>query len=404
MRTGTQIAARGSRQFDTTRAFDEAFERAVADLDREPNLLVVYANSAHDPEQLMAAARQRAPHTPLHGATSCQGVITQEGFWGSEGRGLGILAIADPEGSYGVGWAEIAGDAGRAGQRALLDALEQAGRSGEAPGLVWLSSPPGQEERVLDGMHEVFGRDVPIIGGSAADDAVSNQWKQFANGSVHEAAVVATVMFPSCWVGFAYRSGFTPTEQSARVTRAEGRTVFTLDGKVAAEVYDAWTGGTLGWTPGTAKNVMERTTLSPVGRVADTIHQVPYFVLSHPHMVTADGALTFFTELPEGEELVLMRGSQDGLLQRAGRVAQAAVVDAGARGREVSGALVIYCAGCMLAIRSDVERVVGDLRGALGNRPFLGTFTFGEQGCFRRGGNRHGNLMVSAVVFGTGCS
>jgi hypothetical protein len=328
-------------------------------------------------------------------------VITQEGFWGNEGRGLGVLAIADPEGSYGVGCAEIAEDAGRAGQRALLGALEQAGRSGEAPGLVWLSSPPGQEERVLEGMHEVFGHDVPIIGGSAADDAVSGRWKQFANGTVHEAAVVATVMFPSCWVGFAYRSGFTPTEQSARVTHAEGRTVLSLDGRPAAEVYDVWTGGSLGWAPGMAENVMEKTTLLPVGRVADTIHEVPYFLLSHPHMVTADGALTFFTELREGEELVLMRGSQDGLVQRAGRVAQAAVVAADAKGREVSGALIVYCAGCMLAIRSDVERVVGDLCGALGNRPFLGTFTFGEQGCFRRGGNRHGNLMVSAVVFGT---
>jgi hypothetical protein len=401
MRTGTQIAARGSRQFDTSRAFDEAFERALADLDREPSLLVVYANSAHDPERLMDAARRRAPDTPLHGATSCQGVITQEGFWGDEGRGLGVLAIADPEGSYGVGWADIGEDAARAGQRALLGALEQAGRPGEVPGLVWLSSPPGQEERVLGGMHEVFGRDVPIIGGTSADDAVAGRWKQFANGTAHEAAVVATAMFPSCWVGFAYRSGFTPTEQSARVTRAEGRTVLTLDGRPAAEVYDAWTGGSLGWAPGGAENVMAKTILLPVGRLADTIHGVPYFVLSHPSLVTAEGALTFFTELVEGDELVFMRGSQDSLLQRAGRVAQAAVATADASGRELSGALVVYCAGCMLAIRSDVERVVADLCGALGSRPFLGTFTFGEQGCFRRGDNRHGNLMVSAVVFGT---
>src|SRR5512141_621010 len=131
MRMGTQIAARGSRQFDSTRAFDEAFERVAADLDREPSLLVVYANSAHDPEQLMNAARRRAPNTPLHGATSCQGVITQEGFWGDEGRGLGLLGIADPDGSYGVGWAEIGEDPAGAGRRALLGALEQASRPGE---------------------------------------------------------------------------------------------------------------------------------------------------------------------------------------------------------------------------------------------------------------------------------
>ncbi|MEM1349490.1 MAG: hypothetical protein AAGI01_13085, partial [Myxococcota bacterium] len=35
----------------------------------------------------------------------------------------------------------------------------------------------------------------------------------------------------------------------------------------------------------------------------------------------------------------------------------------------------------------------------LGGRPFLGTFTFGEQGRMLDGGSRHGNLMLTVLLF-----
>ena len=68
------------------------------------------------------------------------------------------------------------------------------------------------------------------------------------------------------------------------------------------------------------------------------------------------------------------------------------------RGEEVAGAMVIYCAGCMLTVRERMDEVVASLQGALGQQPFLGLFSFGEQGCFLGGENRHGNLMISVLV------
>ena len=65
----------------------------------------------------------------------------------------------------------------------------------------------------------------------------------------------------------------------------------------------------------------------------------------------------------------------------------------------IAGALVVYCAGCMLTVQDDMARVADVIAEALGEAPFLGTFTFGEQGCFVGGENHHGNLMISVVVF-----
>jgi hypothetical protein len=66
---------------------------------------------------------------------------------------------------------------------------------------------------------------------------------------------------------------------------------------------------------------------------------------------------------------------------------------------QVAGALVVYCAGCMLTVESEMDKVVESVRTMLPETPFAGTFTFGEQGCFVSGDSYHGNLMISVVVF-----
>jgi hypothetical protein len=53
----------------------------------------------------------------------------------------------------------------------------------------------------------------------------------------------------------------------------------------------------------------------------------------------------------------------------------------------------------MLAVREDMDQVAAAIDSAIGQAPFLGIFTFGEQGCFIGNNNTHGNLMISVVVF-----
>jgi hypothetical protein len=62
-------------------------------------------------------------------------------------------------------------------------------------------------------------------------------------------------------------------------------------------------------------------------------------------------------------------------------------------------ALNIFCAGCMLTLSSAMEQVVDSLSLAREGVPFIGPYTFGEQGRFSGGENAHGNLMISTVVF-----
>jgi hypothetical protein len=324
--------------------------------------------------------------------------MTEEGIPNPGGHALGMRGIADAEGSFGVA-SEPIGDAPReAGARAARRAIADADRAGEVPALVWLTSALGSEEEILRGIADVLGPNVPVFGGSSAANGVSGGWSQVERGKAHRSATLLSALFPSEEISFAFGAGYAPTAMKAVVTRAKGRVVHELDGEPAAEVYNRWTDGLI--TPQMdGGTILEHTSFHPIGRVVSQIGKVPQYLLIHPFTVEANRAVSFGVNISEGDELVLMTGSRESLLGRIQNVAESARQAAGPS-FQIAGALVIFCGGCMLAVREDMHRVVEGLRAALGGAPFLGMFTFGEQGCFLPGNNLHGNLSLSTVLFG----
>lgn len=393
-----RIETAWSTQKNTDNAVETAYRQLIDKLELSPSILFVYPSVEHEPMEIMNAIKKHALGVPVHGGTSCLGVMTADGFHSEEGIGLGLLGIYDPEGDYGIGMVKIEDSAYRAGELAIQQAIENAGRSGEPPDLVWLNCAPGLEEDVLRGIENVIGEKIPIAGGSIADNDVGGHWYQFTNEGIERNGIVTTVLYPSTKTHMAFHSGYTPTEFKGLVTRAEGRKLCEIDGLPAAEVYNKWTNGVIkDFLEG--GNILMTTTLFPLGRIVGTVGEFPYYQLSHPEKVTDDGAITLFSRITSGEEVTLMKGSVESLVSRAGRVAQSALAFENVETDKISGALVVYCAGCMLTVQEQMDLVAKEVNQALGGNPFLGIFTFGEQGCFLHGENRHGNLMISVVVF-----
>jgi hypothetical protein len=387
---------------DSAQAARAAARDALSQLGGPPKLLLVHASSRHDFRAVADGLSELAPDVPVHGSSSCRGVMTERGFFAD---GLGVLCVADDKGSFGVG-GSAAGSSDEstraAATNALLEALARAGRSGEVPDLIWLTAPPGREELVLQGIADLVGSEVPVVGGSSADDDASGHWKQLANGTVYEDAVVVSALFASQPLSLAFQSGYTPTDCVGRVTEANNRTLSRIDERPAAEVYNEWTGGLIDEELKSTGSVFRKTTLAPLGRIQESPSGVPRYLLAHPESVLGNGALTVFARVKEGERICLMRGSSDGLLARAERVARTALDLSEPRIATAAGALVIYCGGCMLTVEAQMGRVAAGLNEALRGAPFLGLFSFGEQGAFVPGDNRHSNLMVSVVTFGDG--
>ena len=379
-------------------AVDAALASTLAELSGPPSFILCGASVSID----LGNLQQALDHSvPFHGSTSCLGIMTHEGAFIGAARGAGVMAISDPDGAYGSAVVPVEGDAVEAAaEEALFQALGQTQRPGETPELIWLSATPGIEERVIASIHAAIGAGVPICGGSAADNTVSGEWQVFNNQTSWNSGIALTVMFPSVPLGYAFHSGYRPTTTKGRVTQSDGRQILEIDGKPGAEVYNQWTDGKIETALPGGGSVIANTSLAPLGRRRDAVAGFDYFLLSHPESVSANGGLALFSNIETGDEIVLMEGDEDNLVQRAGRVAENALEMARLDKDSIAGALVIYCAGCMLTVQERMPEVAEGLRTVLGDKPFLGSFTFGEQGCFIGGSNHHGNLMISVVVFG----
>lgn len=394
MKTASSFSTRS----DTAQALTEAYADLKTRLGGPPTWMSVHGSFQHSGEVMTATLQALAPDVPFQGGTSCLGVMTEAGFHSDQGMGLGLFGIMDPEGVYGVGSAAAQTYARRTGLEAITNALQHAGKD-TRPALVWITCAPGDEEGILAGIEEgLGGAKVPIIGGSSADNTVEGHWYQMTNDQILHDGVVVTAMYPSRPVRYAFDNSYVPTPHEGVITKASGRTIYEINHRPAAEVYNEWTGGAIaGYLDG--GNILSPSTLHPLGRVAVWTHGATLYQLSHPAAVLENGAMALFTEAKSGEEIVLMESSAQDLVSRIDRVTSKALAGMSAPDKQVAGALVIYCAGCMLAVQDQMPQVAERFRQALGGQPFLGLFTFGEQGCALLGENGHANLMMSLVVF-----
>lgn len=393
-----RIASAYSLHENTAEAASVATAASIEKLRTSPDLLVIYATENHANDALIASISAAAPGTPVLGSTSCGGVMTEAGFHSGPNGAVGVLAVSDPGGAYGVGSAALADDPFAGGAVAVQQALAASGRAFESPVIVWCCQPPGREEAVLAGIQSVIGRHTPIIGGSSADEQIAGKWREFSSDGVLTDHVVVAVWFPTTAHGAAFQSGYAPTGRSGTVTRAVGRQIWEIDGRPASEVYSEWTDGDV---PASQTGmILASSTPTPLGRLAGEVDGVPMFVLSHPATVGAAGELSLFTDIAEGDQLMLMRGSPESLIKRAAVVVDDARAAGGWARDETIGGLVIYCGGCMLHVRDRMDDVAQRVSEAMQGAPFLGAFTFGEQGAIVDSSNRHGNLMVSSLMFG----
>jgi hypothetical protein len=383
---------------DTAGAANASIISLTKKLGAAPELLLIYATENHATDALISSVRTLAPNTPILGSTSCGGVMTEAGFHTSPQGAVGMLGISDPGGAYGIGAAPLAEDPFAAAAVAITQALAASGRDFESPVIVWCCQPPGQEEFVLEGIQSIIGPHTPIIGGSSADEHIAGKWREFSTEGVLTDHVVVAALFPTLPHGAAFQSGYAPTENTGIVTRAEGRHILEIDGRTASEVYSGWTNGDV--SSSEAGMILAKSTPTPLGRLAGHLDGVPLFLLSHPAIIGMTGDLSLFTDISEGDQITMMRGSPESLVNRAGLVINDARAAGGGLPETTRGGLVIYCGGCMLHVRDRMDDVAEGVSQAMNRAPFLGAFTFGEQGAIVDSSNRHGNLMVAGLVFG----
>lgn len=373
-------------------------------------LVFAFYGCDHDGNLINTFLQEKFSGKAIIGGSSSGGLMTEKGFYDQDT--IGLLLLEDTDGEYGVADGVFDENPEKLAETVLAQALDNCNCTGQLPELIWLYQTPGHEEAVMRGLRNIVGDHCPIMGGTAADNDVSGKWHLLGPSGAITHGLVVAVMFPTSPIGFAFQGGYEPSGpqgtvtgigyhsagESGVVTDGAGRDILTIDGTPAAEVYNRWANNAIS-SKLNGGSILAETTMYPIAINTGDIDGVGQYLLIHPESVLPKGGLRTFRELETGMRIHAMRGDRQQLVARAGRVADHARRNLELEHNTISGAVMIYCGGCKLAVGDDISEVARTVGLTLGGTPFIGCFTFGEQG-FLLDKNVHGNLMISAVVFG----
>ncbi len=428
---------------DEKNAVKQAVEMMTKELENNPpNFLIVYSETRYDNKIISEELNKLlGPDIKIYGWTSLVGSVTPEGIhplsilgFSSSRLKVGVGGCSLEETSYpyelsmtgpgeGKSREEVFNSAREAAKRATQRALEDAGESAERkPRFVLISGATYLlqgtlknpiEERYIEGVESVVGKDVPIIGGLAADSLAQGNEKVFVNDKVYDfGSVSVAVVYTDLKVGLAgdirvgysFLGGFTPTTKKATVTRAEGHLLYELDGRPCAEVYDEWTEGALGERINTTEWVIDYTALHPLSEKISEEGRVPgyYNKLIHYFNNPEKGLCKVACEVEEGDVLYLLEGTPNMFVNRGALTARLARAEAQLSRDEIAGGYMVFCAGCFLAIDpEDYPRISNAINDALGGAPFIGGYEFGGFGSFLGvKENVYTTQMCSFLIFG----
>jgi hypothetical protein len=212
-----------SVKIDETAAVDEAISSVKTQLKgKSPEFAILFSTEGYDSEKVLTEVRRLlGEDVQIYGGTSCLGVQTKDGFHvGEKGSGsLALLAMSSENITFGVGGVSIddfssTREAGKAAIKAAIDASTSGNdKKEEVPKIVLITAAPGEEEEILLGIEDVIGKDVPVIGGSSADNEIVGKWKQFANEHVYSNGISLAAIYTDLKIGWAYEAGYLRTEK-----------------------------------------------------------------------------------------------------------------------------------------------------------------------------------------------
>jgi len=372
----------------------------------KPTLTIVFASSNHNPQQVYEDVKSIVKTGHIIGGTTA-GEITS-----LEGARTGTVAVMCLESSMlkvGVGVGEnLSQNPKHAGITACQKSYEMITKDPALASFIFLGylrakklnllniNPfvtmflpdglQGSEEEALRGALSTMGRSSRIVGGSTGDDLKFQKTYQIANG-VYTDSVIATKLC-SLKMGVGMAHPYVPTDKGAVVTKSNGRIVYELNGRPAAEVMREL----LDVDELTPEVFAE----NPIGvRTGDVFadYIIKSFVTENP-----DGSLPCYAEVHEGSYISLMKTDKKTTEERFKFALKSAIEDAG--NPEEIGAIIVF--NCILRGILTQKLGVDDIKIAqevVGKDvPVIGFNTYGEQGATRGGSMGHYNQTSTVLV------
>lgn len=391
---------------ETKEAVAEAVALAKGALPKSalPTLCVIAATADRDANEISSCFARELQGIPFMGATSCANVLTTRGPVQS---GVSATILAADADSF-VATSALFTDDVNPYEGAKKAAFELKAKATDEVKAVYMSATPGNEEEVLHGIQEILGYNVPVVGGSAADNDVTGKWAVFHDNKVIPNGVAMfAVVGSSVSAGASLISPYEPTERTFRVTEADGRTVISLEDKPAADVLYDIVGDPIAEEFSNGGMILGPMSTRPLSLRRTMANGTESYLAVHAASINLpDKSISLFAEANTGDVLTVMDNEGGGdTVRAAGLGIQNAFAKAKSNGnlRAPTCSFLVYCGGLSIAVGDRLAENLTQDYAEVAPQCAVGVTAFGEQGPLFSAptaapGNSHCNLSISMLL------
>lgn len=356
-------------------------EALVSDVRRQlggaaPVLALVFASSpAQSLSELMPAVKARLGDVLLLGASTAA-EFTDQGA--SRGAAVLVAIAGDFEVRAALG-------------KGLGAGLEQtvAGVVGALPraipgypcctGILLIDTLTGNGEETTLLTAAMFGGKLLLAGGAAGADLDVDPKHTFValGDRVESDAMVLALLFSKTPLAVSVRHGHEPITEPMRVTRAEGSTVYEINGRPA---WDVWAESTrehgLRWGVDPLELTRAQDFTNYLIRYQAGLDTGDGYKIRTPFFRNDDRSLGFASGVPQGTAFRITESVPERQIESARLAARQARAQVG--DRPIAGAIVFDCACRGLILKEDSGKAIEAMSEELGGMPIAGFETYGE--------------------------
>ncbi|MDF1498104.1 MAG: FIST N-terminal domain-containing protein [Patescibacteria group bacterium] len=389
----TKASVGSSSEVDPKKAGSNACREALGNL-KNPKLLIVFASSKYNQQELISSIREVSGDVPLIGCSTA-GEITNNGPFKES---VAIMAIeSDEMRIVTADGGKISPSPREAGSRLAKEIIKKTGGESVNAILMLIDVLTGNGADTVRGVRDITKDNNLIIGGAAGDDFDFKKTTQYYNDKALSSSIVGVGISGDNIINVGVRHGWVPIGTVMKVTKSDGAVLQEIDGKPAVYIYEDYFGKK-------AEELREE----PLAKMAITyplgmtIEGSDELLVRDPITVDENGAITCAAEVPVGSEIRLMIGNKEEAIKAAEEAATIALENL--NGKEPAGAIIFNCIARNKLFGRFAKDEINAIRQVLGEKtPIIGFYTYGEIAPFNGKSNlicRFHNETAVIMVFG----
>ncbi len=371
----TKFATGSSKGDNSFEVGKNAAQQAMEGLSgAEPSLALVFCSSVYDYDEVVKGVRSLTKDTVLVGSSSA-GAFTEKGV-APKSVVVGLISTDTYKVHAGIGTG-LRESPAKAVEEALKGIPTTIEGYPHISAIILQDGLAGKGEETSLMTAATFGQEAHLFGGAAGDELEFKATTVICNDKCLEDAVSICVIHSKRPLLGGVKHGHKAITEDLTVTKAEGSTLYEVNGRPAWEVWQEQT-----------KERAATVGLDPYKLSDDEIG--PYLIryelglnvdegikVRVPLAKNDDGSLGFGCSIPEGVVFRILESSKEDQIEAARQAAENAlsVIDDGTK---LAGALIFDCVCRGIILGEDFCQGLDAIGKELGGVPYAGFETYGE--------------------------